>query len=236
MSKNNQNIEEGFKEILKNEKDEKMEEKMYIKYLDENEELKKLEENWFELEKVKEPKTHKTLESLMNDELLGKLVLYTTAMFPNDILKTETTIGKITKTMKSRLINCDLHVPHKLLKNNITRYYDLCIATVPGFIFAMKAFMQDGYGFKQIHFITDNGCVIGVRYEVIGVKTIGTDPEKLNKVVQVLSDIKKRKCGKCGKEDSTMLCSRCKKKYYCSKNCQVSDWETHKLNCLIKKN
>jgi len=26
-------------------------------------------------------------------------------------------------------------------------------------------------------------------------------------------------------------CSRCKAKYYCSVNCQKSDWTTHKLDC-----
>lgn len=43
------------------------------------------------------------------------------------------------------------------------------------------------------------------------------------------------RCGKCNEEESGEVfkrCSQCKKTYYCSKNCQVSHWPTHKTACL----
>lgn len=35
----------------------------------------------------------------------------------------------------------------------------------------------------------------------------------------------------CAKEGCSMLCSRCKKAYYCSTECQKTDWKLHKRNC-----
>lgn len=33
------------------------------------------------------------------------------------------------------------------------------------------------------------------------------------------------------KKEATQLCSRCKKVYYCSIECQKNDWINHKINC-----
>ena len=38
------------------------------------------------------------------------------------------------------------------------------------------------------------------------------------------------KCANCGK-DATSRCSRCKSEWYCSKECQVKRWKTHKELC-----
>lgn len=36
----------------------------------------------------------------------------------------------------------------------------------------------------------------------------------------------------CGKKDKEMKkCGRCKKIYYCSKECQIKDWQNHKSEC-----
>jgi len=37
-------------------------------------------------------------------------------------------------------------------------------------------------------------------------------------------------CAVCDKE-STTRCSRCHTQYYCSRDCQKSDWASHKANC-----
>lgn len=37
-------------------------------------------------------------------------------------------------------------------------------------------------------------------------------------------------CNKCGK-DAIKKCGRCKSVYYCSRECQVEDWKTHKPIC-----
>lgn len=37
-------------------------------------------------------------------------------------------------------------------------------------------------------------------------------------------------CIKCGTK-AGLICSRCRKTYYCGKICQTTDWPTHKLNC-----
>jgi len=39
-------------------------------------------------------------------------------------------------------------------------------------------------------------------------------------------------CSNCGKSDKKLLrCGRCKKVYYCSRDCQSKDWVTHRRNC-----
>lgn len=38
-------------------------------------------------------------------------------------------------------------------------------------------------------------------------------------------------CKKCGKESAKNCCTGCKITFYCSKECQVADWKTHKSQC-----
>ena len=40
----------------------------------------------------------------------------------------------------------------------------------------------------------------------------------------------KGKCALCNSE-ATATCSKCKSAYYCSRNCQKSDWKIHKKTC-----
>ncbi|GMH95362.1 hypothetical protein TrST_g10740 [Triparma strigata] len=40
-------------------------------------------------------------------------------------------------------------------------------------------------------------------------------------------------CDNCGKEGAAKKCTRCKTKY-CSKECQIEAWPTHKLDCAVK--
>ncbi|KAI6145463.1 hypothetical protein BKA82DRAFT_129435 [Pisolithus tinctorius] len=42
------------------------------------------------------------------------------------------------------------------------------------------------------------------------------------------------RCAACGKGGVPLsVCSRCKRVKYCSKDCQVKDWKTHKKNCVM---
>jgi hypothetical protein len=42
----------------------------------------------------------------------------------------------------------------------------------------------------------------------------------------------KQSCVGCGTTQCSLLqCTRCKKSYYCNKNCQANHWATHKLTC-----
>lgn len=38
-------------------------------------------------------------------------------------------------------------------------------------------------------------------------------------------------CTKCGKIGKSLVCTRCKNTSYCSRECQVSHWKTHKPAC-----
>lgn len=38
-------------------------------------------------------------------------------------------------------------------------------------------------------------------------------------------------CAKCGARGRSLLCTRCRKISYCSRECQVSHWRTHKRAC-----
>lgn len=40
-----------------------------------------------------------------------------------------------------------------------------------------------------------------------------------------------KSCNKCGKMINLKLCSRCRSVFYCSVDCQRSDWKLHKKNC-----
>ena len=43
-----------------------------------------------------------------------------------------------------------------------------------------------------------------------------------------------KKCGKCGnKEGGLMRCARCCKMYYCSVECQQSDYRDHRASCMV---
>lgn len=42
-------------------------------------------------------------------------------------------------------------------------------------------------------------------------------------------------CSNCNKENCTLRCSACKCVYYCSANCQKSDWSKHKPECQKKQ-
>ncbi len=40
-----------------------------------------------------------------------------------------------------------------------------------------------------------------------------------------------RNCDQCGKANAKSQCSRCKKAYYCGKECQKLAWKDHKKTC-----
>jgi len=43
------------------------------------------------------------------------------------------------------------------------------------------------------------------------------------------------KCSTCGKTNAKFICSRCKKKRYCSKDCQAQDYDRHKTECMVQQ-
>ena len=42
----------------------------------------------------------------------------------------------------------------------------------------------------------------------------------------------KKTCSMCMKEKCTGKCGKCKGVYYCSTDCQKTDWESHKIDCM----
>ena len=38
-------------------------------------------------------------------------------------------------------------------------------------------------------------------------------------------------CQACNVKDSKFVCASCSKRWYCSRDCQVDDWETHEEYC-----
>lgn len=61
----------------------------------------------------------------------------------------------------------------------------------------------------------------------------------------LLSDIKRlrivreqnypRCCNQCASKLKLLICKCCKSAYYCDKECQKSDWNIHRKNCISKK-
>jgi hypothetical protein len=47
----------------------------------------------------------------------------------------------------------------------------------------------------------------------------------------VVEKSKRHICALCSSKGSSKKCSRCMKVYYCSRECQRQDWQTHKTNC-----
>lgn len=46
---------------------------------------------------------------------------------------------------------------------------------------------------------------------------------------------KPTKCASCNALNAKFRCSSCKSVNYCSKECQASDWRTHKSECSANK-
>jgi hypothetical protein len=76
-----------------------------------------------------------------------------------------------------------------------------------------------------------------VKYGIDDIKIQGTSmfkPTKEfdNKVKARINEIKTHKCTLCDIENSNSRCVRCKKTYYCGKDCQTKDWANHKKTCV----
>mmetsp|Transcript_3568 Transcript_3568/g.8130 ORF Transcript_3568/g.8130 Transcript_3568/m.8130 type:complete len:281 (+) Transcript_3568:720-1562(+) len=77
-----------------------------------------------------------------------------------------------------------------------------------------------------------DGSLVAVPSIIQRLKTIYS----LVKVMDSSQYKEPRECNHCGKSDqdfqnSYMICSRCKRKFYCSKDCQRADWALHKNTC-----
>ena len=61
------------------------------------------------------------------------------------------------------------------------------------------------------------------------------DPEGLVRTRIIDGQIVERKCGGCGlwqtPERKLERCGQCRRVYYCSRQCQLADWKTHKVGC-----
>ncbi|KAI6098073.1 hypothetical protein EDD16DRAFT_1428141, partial [Pisolithus croceorrhizus] len=56
--------------------------------------------------------------------------------------------------------------------------------------------------------------------------------EKVGGMIDDLAEPTLTRCAACGKGGVPLFaCSKCKRAKYCSKDCQVKDWKTHKNNC-----
>lgn len=51
------------------------------------------------------------------------------------------------------------------------------------------------------------------------------------KVAEVSSVTSRGVCASCRKTGASMRCSRCRKLFYCSRECQRAHWKTHKTTC-----
>lgn len=70
------------------------------------------------------------------------------------------------------------------------------------------------------HWLTTFGSGLGMsrrEMEVIAHRTETTPPDK--------------SCHWCRRHEKTRKCGRCKRVYYCGKECQVKDWKQHKRSC-----
>jgi hypothetical protein len=54
--------------------------------------------------------------------------------------------------------------------------------------------------------------------------------EEIKKYVAESAD-KIHSCKNCNIETTEFRCGKCQKAYYCSKECQVENWKTHRLAC-----
>ncbi|KAI6104714.1 hypothetical protein EV401DRAFT_2275047 [Pisolithus croceorrhizus] len=58
--------------------------------------------------------------------------------------------------------------------------------------------------------------------------------EKVGGMIDDLAEPTLTRCAACGKGGVPLFaCSKCKRAKYCSKDCQVKDWKTHKNNCVL---
>ncbi|KAI5981818.1 hypothetical protein EDD15DRAFT_2534946 [Pisolithus albus] len=58
--------------------------------------------------------------------------------------------------------------------------------------------------------------------------------EKVGGTIDDLAEPALTRCAACGKGGVPLFaCSKCKRAKYCSKDCQVKDWQMHKKNCVL---
>ena len=67
---------------------------------------------------------------------------------------------------------------------------------------------------------------------VIGCNHYNPQGEVIDFSVKAKEKLENGPCDVCGKEENTKACSRCRKAFYCSVECQKKDWVSgHKSVC-----
>ena len=93
---------------------------------------------------------------------------------------------------------------------------------------------RHGYGVYFDLYTGHTGCGIKVSKETIQVYLLryGIDKKRIDELLNWSSGKPiGSTCCYCYK-DGTKTCSNCHKAFYCSRECQVKDWQNHKSNCI----
>ena len=97
-----------------------------------------------------------------------------------------------------------------------------------GFAVAPKHIMTSRKAYFEIAIgVCEDSIVDLTGLGVSWVMNLDDDVEQVQKAL--------RRCNVCGHPNARLLCSECSSIYYCSKDCQKSDWRTHRLTCNGRK-
>lgn len=61
--------------------------------------------------------------------------------------------------------------------------------------------------------------------------TLATQAQLDQQLMEQRRERNKPKCQKCCKEQARFVCSQCSKRWYCSRDCQIADWDEHGDEC-----
>ena len=94
-------------------------------------------------------------------------------------------------------------------------------------------YLEDVFAPEEVQ---DTGCALLAHLNLRPLPTNGPrSNENGGETIATAGPVPAAACDRCKKKESAdlklLVCSRCKKAVYCSRECQKGDWKTHKLRC-----
>jgi len=88
----------------------------------------------------------------------------------------------------------------------------------------------------NVYYLLKKGRIVDDENFGFIITEVPNTESNINKIISSVKSFDKiltaqmKSCGLC-RQPAKTLCSKCKKIYYCCRECQVTDWKKHKMEC-----